>query len=69
MSSTDFMNFLTGSSDIAVAIRLLLATVLGSLVGWERVITHHSAGIKTFALVSVGSSAARAVNLYLSALP
>ncbi len=69
MSSTDFMNFLTGSSDIAVAIRLLLATVLGSLVGWERVITHHSAGIKTFALVSLGSAAATALNLYLSALP
>ncbi len=63
------MNFLTGSSDIAVAIRLLLATVLGSLVGWERVITHHSAGIKTFALVSLGSAAATALNLYLSALP
>ncbi len=69
MIFTDIISFIQGNSDIAIALRLVLATFLGSLVGWERVIKHHSAGIKTFALVSLGSAAATALNLYLSQLP
>jgi putative Mg2+ transporter-C (MgtC) family protein len=61
--------FLQGTSNIAVAIRLLIATFFGSLVGWERVVKHHSAGIKTFALVSLGSAVATALNIYLAMLP
>ncbi|SFQ19222.1 putative Mg2+ transporter-C (MgtC) family protein [Lachnospiraceae bacterium XBB1006] len=59
------MEFLTGMSDAAVAIRLILATVLGSIIGWERIVRRHSAGIKTFALVSLGAAMASALNLYL----
>ncbi len=61
--------FLEGTSDIAVAIRLVLATIFGSLIGWERVVKRHSAGIKTFALVSLGSAVATALNIYLAMLP
>ncbi len=64
-----FIDFLQGSSSIAVAIRLVIATVFGGIVGWERIIKHHSAGIKTHALVCLGSAAATALNIYLSMLP
>ena len=56
-------------SDIAVVIRLVVATILGGLVGLERISRHHSAGIKTFALVSLGSAVATALNMYLSMRP
>ena len=63
------INYLQGTSNLAVAIRLVIATVFGGLVGWERIIKHHSAGIKTHALVSLGSAAATALNIYLAMLP
>ncbi len=63
------LNFLDSSNDIAVALRLVLALVFGSLVGWERIYTKHSAGIKTFALVSLGSAVATALNIYLAQIP
>ena len=69
MTFMDLLNFLQSNNDFAVAIRLIIATFFGSLVGWERVIRHHSAGIKTFALVSLGSAVATALNIYLSLLP
>ncbi len=63
------IDFLESTNDIAVAIRLILATLFGSLIGWERVVKRHSAGIKTFALVSLGSAVATALNIYLALLP
>ncbi len=62
-------NYLQSNADGAVAFRLALATLLGSIVGWERLIRHHSAGIKTFALVSLGSAVATALNIYLAMMP
>ncbi|MBR1643458.1 MAG: MgtC/SapB family protein [Butyrivibrio sp.] len=52
MSLHDVLLFLQGTNDIAVAIRLVMATIFGGLVGWERIVTHHNAGIKTFAPMS-----------------
>ena len=69
MSFKDILIFLEGTSDIAVSLRLVIATVLGSLVGWERIARHHSAGIKTFSLVSLGSAVATALNVYLAMMP
>ena len=69
MSLTGIINYLQGTSNMAVGIRLVIATVFGGLVGWERIIKHHSAGIKTHALVSLGSAAATALNIYLALLP
>ena len=63
------MDYLQGTSSLAVAIRLVIATIFGGLVGWERIIKHHSAGIKTHALVSLGSAAATALNIYLALIP
>ncbi len=69
MTLHDFLLFLQGTDHIAVAIRLIMATIFGGLVGWERIVTHHNAGIKTFALVSLGSAVATVLNIYLANLP
>lgn len=63
------LDYLQGMDDIAVAIRLLLATFCGSLIGFERVVRRHSAGIRTFALVSLGSAVAAVLNIYLAVMP
>ncbi|MFA6000239.1 MAG: MgtC/SapB family protein [Candidatus Paceibacterota bacterium] len=46
--------FFTQNSDIII--RLLVAMSLGMLVGLERVLVHKEAGMKTHALVSMGSA-------------
>ncbi len=69
MQAESIMEFLESTNDIAVALRLILATLFGSLIGWERLVKRHSAGIKTFALVSLGAAVAAALNLYLAELP
>lgn len=68
MDMDAMMEYLQGMGHGAVLIRLILATVCGSLIGWERVVRRHSAGIRTFALVSLGSAVATALNLYLASL-
>ena len=62
-------DYLQGMDEWAVVIRLAIATAFGSLIGWERLVRHHSAGIKTFSLVSLGSAVATILNIYLAALP
>ncbi len=39
-----------------IIIRLLLAVVLGLVIGFERVMVHKEAGMKTHAMVSMGSA-------------
>lgn len=65
----NILSYLQGMTEGAVVIRLAIATLCGSLIGWERVVKHHSAGIKTFALVSLGSAVATVLNIYLALLP
>ncbi len=69
MSVSVILEYLESTNDLAVMIRLILATLFGSLVGWERVVKRHSAGIKTFALVSLGSAVTTALNIYLAMIP
>ena len=69
MNAGEIIQFLESPQDIAVAIRLVIATLFGSLIGWERVVKRHSAGIKTFALVSLGSAIATALNIFLAMEP
>lgn len=69
MTFASIIQFLESPQDIAVAIRLVIATLFGSLIGWERVVKRHSAGIKTFALVSLGSAIATALNIFLAMEP
>ena len=48
------INFFTANSEIIT--RLGLAVILGVLIGFERVLVHKVAGMKTHALVSMGSA-------------
>lgn len=59
-----YAGFTTG----AIALRLILATVLGGLIGLERATKHHPAGMRTFALVCLGAAASTVVNIYLGTL-
>ena len=47
-----------------VALRLLLAAVLGALIGSERELRGHAAGMRTHLLVCVGSALFTALSLY-----
>lgn len=63
-----FHNFLTEMTFESVALRLVLAAVLGGVVGVERAHKRYAAGIRTFALVCLGSALATVTALYLGVL-
>ncbi len=50
---------------VSVIIRLLIATFLGALIGFERGKHGHPAGIRTHTLVSIGAATAMMVGLYV----
>jgi putative Mg2+ transporter-C (MgtC) family protein len=47
-----------------LALRLLLAGILGAVIGYEREIHDHPAGMRTHLLVSVGSAAFTVLSIY-----
>lgn len=47
-----------------ISIRLILALVLGGLVGWEREQNNHAAGFRTHILVCVGSALIMLLSIY-----
>lgn len=64
----ELSQFYAGFTTGAIALRLILATVLGGLIGLERATKHHPAGMRTFALVCLGAAASTVVNIYLGTL-
>ena len=44
------------TADTEILIRLILAVVIGGLIGWEREVVHKPAGIRTHMLVCLGSA-------------
>ena len=54
-------------NELDVMFRLLLAVIFGGLVGVERIITKHDAGIRTHMLVSIGSAAVMVLSQLLAA--
>ena len=50
------MDFLSSSFNLELVLRLVLAVIFGGLIGLEREFAKKTAGLKTFALVSLGSS-------------
>lgn len=53
---------------VSVVVKLLLALVIGALMGLERERKQRPAGIRTYTLVCVGSALACITNLYLNTL-
>lgn len=45
-------------------LRLFVATLLGGAIGWERVLHHRPAGLRTHSLVCAGSALFTAVSIY-----
>ncbi len=61
-----FVNFFAGLqelNEISVVIRLVLATVMGSVIGIERGASKQVAGMRTFALVCLGSALAQIIDI------
>ena len=61
-------NFFGELTTASMAVRLILATLMGALVGMERAQKRYAAGIRTFALVCLGSALAMVTALYLAAM-
>ncbi len=59
------INYLQEFHIISVCVRLLLATLLGGIIGFERGSHGQPAGLRTFALVCLGSAMAMIVDEYL----
>ena len=57
----NFANYFAEFTNGAIALRLLLAAVLGCVIGLERATKHHPAGMRTFALVCIGAAASAVV--------
>lgn len=53
---------------LSIFLRLFIATLLGSIIGMERGLKRRPAGLRTFALVCVGSAMAMISNEYLEIL-
>ena len=52
-------------TSFTVIIRLILAAVLGGLIGFERQVRRHSAGLRTHILVCLGSCLIMLTSLYI----
>lgn len=63
-SIMDVLYYLEEFNEISVAVRLVLATVMGGIIGMERGATRHAAGLRTFMLVCVGAALAQIVNIH-----
>lgn len=53
-------------SDKTIFIRLLVAFILGAIIGTERTVCHKPAGIKTYIAVSIGSALTMLFGIYMS---
>lgn len=52
----DFIASLSSDESIGLVIKLSIALVLGGILGLERIFEHKPAGMRTYALVSMGSA-------------
>jgi putative Mg2+ transporter-C (MgtC) family protein len=56
--------FVPTEQDLIMMVRILLAFVLGGIVGWERQRVRRPAGLRTHMLVSAGAAAFTVVSIY-----
>jgi len=57
MESLELMTEITGACHLTDIVKLLIACILGGVIGLERELTKHPAGLRTHILVSLGSAA------------
>lgn len=61
----EWMNILSGWSTMAIIGRLAIATVMGTIIGIDRGLKRRGAGIKTHALVCLGSALVMLTSQYM----
>ena len=61
----EFIQYVEEWNNVSIALRLILATFFGGMIGLERSAQKHNTGTRTFALVCLGGALAVMVNLYL----
>lgn len=66
---TDLFGPLESMSIPAVVARLLLALVLGAMIGWEREVKSRAAGLRTHMLIALAASMFTIVAMELTAFP
>lgn len=59
----DVLNYLEEFNEVSVLVRLIVATVMGAIIGMDRGATKHAAGLRTFTLVCLGSALAQIVDI------
>lgn len=59
----DFMNYLEEFNTASITVRLVLATIMGGVIGMERGATKHAAGLRTFMLVCLGAALAQIIDM------
>lgn len=59
----ELLNYLEEFNEVSIAIRLVLATVMGGIIGMERGATKHAAGLRTFMLVCLGAALAQIIDM------
>lgn len=59
----ELLNYLEEFNEVSIAIRLVLATVMGGIIGMERGATKHAAGLRTFMLVCLGAALAQIIDI------
>ncbi len=53
------------SENVEAVLKIVLAIVAGAIVGWERASKRHSAGLRTFMVVTLSTALAMMLDLYL----
>lgn len=59
-----FFNYLEELNELSVAVRLVLAAIMGGIIGMERGATKHAAGLRTFMLVCLGAALAQIIDMH-----
>lgn len=71
IGATHFVDFVAGAlaaqeiNFFNATLRLFLAMILGGAVGWERKRKGQAAGVRTFALISMGACMAMLISIYV----
>ncbi|MCL2367268.1 MAG: MgtC/SapB family protein [Oscillospiraceae bacterium] len=66
MSFAEIYNTLQEINAISITVRLILATILGGIIGLERGIKKRPAGMRTYMLVCIGATLVMITNQYLT---
>lgn len=59
----DLLNYLEEFNSVSILVRLVLATLMGGIIGMDRGATKHAAGLRTFMLVCLGAALAQIIDL------